>query len=242
MVGLSRPWMFPDILVVLMILKRFNQRQMEAYLAENVVARVLIYRQEQVEAQIRDHANIARVYGAPSQEGLEEINTLILHEAKRHGFADLSILSSDTTVQELAIGYPNESGILRGIAQRCLRAVVKLGKQGVSGVEAAVEQAQQVLRSVKAHHLFAKGKEAKQEVLERIMSDTEALLATTDGLVSGLWQPQEALKRGGLRTLRTMKEVATRLLPQITYWLSTGKVAKGKILHAGLTQAMSVVR
>src|SRR5687768_7698785 len=162
-------------LVVLMILKRFHSRQMEAYLAENVVARVFICRQEQVEAQIRDHANIDRVYRALSQEGLEEINTLILHEAKRHGFADLSLLSSDTTVQELAIGYPNEPGILRGIAQRCLRAVAKLGKQGVSGVEAALEQAQQVLRSVKAHHLFAKGKEAKQQVLERIMSETEVL-------------------------------------------------------------------
>jgi hypothetical protein len=229
-------------LVVLMILKRFNSRQMEAYLAENVVARVFICRQEQVEAQIRDHANIDRVYRALSQEGLDEINTLILYEAKRHGFADLSILSSDTTVQELAIGYPNEPGILRGIAQRCLRAVAKLGKQGMSGVEEAVEQAQQVLRSVKEHHLFAKGKEAKQQVLERLMSETEALLATTDGLVTRLGQPQEGLKRGALRTLRTMKDVATQLLPQITYWLSTGTVAKGKILHAGLTQAVSVVR
>lgn len=229
-------------LVVLMILKRFNSRQLEAYLAENVVARVFICRQKQIEAQIRDHANIDRVYRALSQEGLDEINTLILHEAKRYGFADLNILSSDTTVQELAIGYPNEPGILRGIAQRCLRAVAKLGKQGVSGLEGAVEQAQQVLRSVKEHHLFAKGQEAKQQVLERMMSETETLLATTDGLVTRLGQPPEAIKRGALRTLRTMKDVATQLLPQITYWLSTGKVAKGKILHAGLTQAMSVVR
>jgi hypothetical protein len=211
-------------------------------LAEHVVARVFICRQEQVEAQIRAHANIDRVYRALSQQGLEEIHTLILHEAKRHGFADLSLLSSDTTVQELAIGSPNEPGILRGIAQRCWRAVVKLGKQGVSGVEAAVEQAPKVLRSVKEHHLFAKGKEAKQQVLERIMSETEALLSTTEGLVTRLEQPPEALQRGALRRLQTMKDVAVELLPQITYWLRTGQVAKGKRLHAGLTQAMSVVR
>lgn len=229
-------------LVVLMIVKGFNSRQMEAYVSENVVARVFINRQEQVAAPIRDHANIARVYAALSQEGLEELNTLILHEAKRHGFADPNIVSSDTTMQELSIGYPNEPGILRGIAQRCLRAVVKLGKQGVSGVEQAVEQAQQVLRSVKEHHLFAKGKEAKQAVLERIMAETEQLLKTTEGLVARLGQPQEALKRGALRTLRMMKAIATQLLPQIAHWLRTGKVAKGKILHAGLTQALSVVR
>jgi hypothetical protein len=229
-------------LVVLMMVKGFNSRQMEAYVSENVVARVFICKQEQLAPQIRDHANIARVYAALSQEGLEELNTLIVHEAKRHGFADASILSSDTTMQELAIGYPNEPGILRGIAQRCLRALNKLGKQGVSGVEEALEQGQQVLRSVKEHHLFTKGKEAKQQVLERIMAETEQLLSTTDGLVARLGQPQEAIQRAALQTLRTMKAVTTQLLPQITHWLKTGTVAKGKILHAGLIQAVSVVR
>lgn len=229
-------------LVVLMMVQGFNSRQMEAYVSENVVARVFISRQDQVTAAIRDHANIARVYAALSQEGLEALNTLVVHEAKRHGFADASILSSDTTMQELPIGYPNEPGILRGLAQRCLRAVEKLGKQGVAGIEGAVEKANDVLRSVKEHHLFAKGKEAKQQVLERIMLETEALLNTTDGLVARLGQPQEASKQAALRTLRTMKEVATGLLPQITHWLTTGTVAKGNILHAGLTQAVSVVR
>ena len=229
-------------LVVLMIVKGFHSRQMEAYVSENVVARVFISRQDQVEAPIRDHANIARVYAALSQEGLEALNTLIVHEAKRHGFADATIVSSDTTMQELPIGYPNEPGILRGLAQRCLRALKQLGKQGVGGIEGAVEQAEQVLRSVKEHHLFAKGKEAKEQVLGRIMAQTEALLNGTDGLVRRLGRPAEVIKRGALSTLRRMKEVATQLLPQITHWLSTGTVAKGKILHAGLTQAVSVVR
>jgi hypothetical protein len=39
-----------------------------------------------------------------------------------------------------------------------------------------------------------------------------------------------------------MREVADQLLPQMTSWLQTGKVAKGKVLHAGLRQAVSVVR
>jgi hypothetical protein len=56
-------------LVVLMIGKGFNSRQVEAYGSENVVARVFISRQDQVESPIRDHANIARVYAALSQEG-----------------------------------------------------------------------------------------------------------------------------------------------------------------------------
>ena len=47
-------------LVVLMLIKHFDSRQMEAYLAENVVARLFIGRQRDAQAQIRDHSNIAR--------------------------------------------------------------------------------------------------------------------------------------------------------------------------------------
>jgi hypothetical protein len=49
-------------LVVLMVVKRLNPREVEAYLAENVVARVFIGRQDSPILQIRDHFNIARVY------------------------------------------------------------------------------------------------------------------------------------------------------------------------------------
>ena len=51
-------------LVVLMLIKGFDSRQMEAYLAENVVARVFIGRPHDAQAQIRDHSNIARAYAA----------------------------------------------------------------------------------------------------------------------------------------------------------------------------------
>src|SRR3989441_12450105 len=86
-------------LVVLMLVKQLNSRAMEAYLAENVVARVFIGRQDDPWPQIRDHANIARAYAALGKEGVEEINTLILHVATAFGFADPSRLSSDTTAR-----------------------------------------------------------------------------------------------------------------------------------------------
>src|ERR671917_827710 len=70
-------------LVVLMLIKHFDSRQMEAYLAENVVARVFIGRQRDAKAQIRDHANIARAYAALGKEGIEAVNTLTIREAHR---------------------------------------------------------------------------------------------------------------------------------------------------------------
>ena len=110
-------------LVVLMLIKAFDSRQMEAYVAENVVARVFIGRQHDPQAQMRDHSNIARAYAALGKAGIDEVNHLVIKEAHRFGFVDEGSLSADTTAQELPIGYPNEPGILRGLAQRCGRAL-----------------------------------------------------------------------------------------------------------------------
>ena len=43
-------------------------------------------------------------------------------------------------------------------------------------------------------------------------------------------------------TLGAMHEVAKRLIPQIVQWITTEVVAKGKIVHAGVTQARALVR
>jgi len=229
-------------LMVLMVVKNLHARALEAYVAENVVARVFIGRQNAPRPQIRDHSNIARAYAALGKDGLEEVNALILHVAKDLGFADISILSSDTTAQELPIGYPNEPGILRGLAQRCGRALAKLTTRGVWGVDAALAQVQTILRSVKEHHLFAKGTQAKRQVLIRLLTEVGQLLVHTRPLVRRLGQSRDRGTQGAVATLVAMHEVAKRLIPQIVQWITTGVVAKGKILHAGVTQARALVR
>ena len=135
--GQGLPW---DVslyvpLVVLMLIKGLDSRQMEAYVAENVVARLFIGRQHDTKAQIRDHSNIARAYAALGQAGLDEVNHLVIKEAHGFGFVDAGVLSADTTAQELPIGYPNEPGILRGLAQRCGRALTQLVKRGIWGLD-----------------------------------------------------------------------------------------------------------
>ncbi len=229
-------------LVVLMCVKHLHAREMEAYLAENVVARVFIGRQGDPRPQIRDHSNIARAYAALGKEGVDEINALILHVAKDLGFADVSILSSDTTAQELPIGYPNEPGILRGWAQRCGRALVKLKTRGVLGVDHALTQVQTILRSVKEHHLFAKGKQEKRQVLTRLLTEVGQLVVSTRPMVARLMQSRDRVTQRARATLGAMHEVAKRLIPQIVQWITTGVVAKGKIVHAGLLQARAIVR
>src|SRR5712691_6337830 len=229
-------------LVVLMLVKRLNTREMEAYVSENVVARVFIGRQDDPSPQMRDHANIARAYAALGKDGGDEINALLLHVARDCGFADVRILSSDTTAQELPIGYPNEPGILRGVAQRCGRALSQLKTRGVWGVDAALAQVQTILRSVKEHHLFAKGTQEKRQVLTRLLTEVGQLIVHTRPMVTQLGQRRDRVTQRATATLWAMHEVAKRLIPQIVQGITTGVVAKGKIVHAGLTQARALVR
>ncbi len=229
-------------LVVLMLIKVFDSRQMEAYLAENVVARVFIGRYRDVQAQIRDHSNIARAYAALGKSGIDEVNRLIVKEAHRFGFVDEGVVSADTTAQELPIGYPNEPGILRGLAQRCGRALTQLQKRGVDGLQGALEQVQTILRSVKEHHLFTKGKSDKREVLTRIVKEVGELIGQTRPLVEALGTSTDRVIQSARSRLMAMHAVIKPLIIQIVQWMTTGVVATNKIVHVGIPQARAIVR
>ena len=229
-------------LMVLMLIKVFDSRQMEAYLAENVVARVFIGRHHDIKAQIRDHSNIARAYAALGRAGVDELNHLVIKEAHRFGFVDEGVVSADTTAQELPIGYPNEPGILRGLAQRCGRALAQLKKRGVQGLAGAMEQVQTILRSVKEHHLFTSGKADKREVLTRILREVGDLMVQTRPLLEGLGTSADRVMQSARSRLLAMHEVIKPLMGQIVHWVSTGKVAANKIIHVGIPQARAIVR
>jgi hypothetical protein len=229
-------------LVVLMLIKGFDSRQMEAYVAENVVARVFIGRHRDVKAQIRDHSNIARADAALGKEGLDAVNRLVLKGAHRLGFVDEGSVSADTTTQELPIGYPNEAGILRGLAQRCGRALTQLQKRGIQGLDSALEQVQTILRSVKEHHLFTSGKSDKRQVLTRIMREVGELMVQTRPLVERWATRSERVIQSARSRLVAMHEVIKPLKGQMVHWLTTDKVAANKIVHVGLPQARAIVR
>ena len=229
-------------LVVLMLIKNFDSRQMEAYLAENVVARLFIGCHRDVHAQIRDHSNIARAYAALGKDGIEEVTRLVIQEAHRFGFVDEGVLSADTTAQELPIGYPNEPGILRGLAQRVGRTLSQLKKRGIQGLDRALDQVQTILRSVKEHHLFTKSREEKREVLTRILTEVGELMVQTRPRIEGLETSADQVMQSARSRLVAMHEVIKPLMRQIVHWLTTGKVAANKIIHVGIPQARAIVR
>jgi hypothetical protein len=227
--------------VVLMLVKVWHARAMEEYLNESVVARRFCGLSEQLELQVRDHANIARALAGLGAEGVEAVNQLVIKQAQALGFTTPEILSSDTTVQEPRIGYPHEPGILKGLAERCERALKKLKKHGVRAARGAIETTKAIYRNVKAHHLWAKTKEERQEIVTRLVKQTEELTAQTAQLTQAVKTGGDRVKEQAVAKLQRMGEVAKQLGPQITGWIATGWVATEKIIHAGLPEARAIV-
>lgn len=229
-------------LVVLQVVRRLNSREMEWYAAESAVARVFCDLEGEAGFAIRDHSNVARALKALGAEGMEAVNRLVVREAVRLGFANPERVSGDTTVQELPIGYPHEAGILRGVAERCRRAAERLRKAAVAGVERVVEAGREVLRSVKEYHLFAKTQAERDAVLERVVTQTETLIDRTRRLAEQVRTDTSRMVAGAVETFDRMAAFTHRLLPQIQHWRETGRVATGKLLHAGIPEARAYVR
>jgi hypothetical protein len=227
-------------LLVLMWVKAYHARQMEDYLSESVVARRFLDLKDQEVKQIRDHASIARAEAALGAAGKAAVNALVIHTAGQRKFTNGQILSSDTTVQEPAIGYPHEPGILKGWAERIERALQKLKARGVKAAQAGIAQAQEVYRRVKQHHLFAKTQAEKQKMLAELVTKSAELHATTQAVIAQVSARCGRVKQRAVATLHRLVAVSQTLLPQIRQWIKTGKVATEKIIHAGLSQARAI--
>jgi hypothetical protein len=229
-------------LLVLRSVKTLDSRQLEHYLEENVVARLFLGIEGQLSARVRDHSNIARAQASLGVAGWQEVNELIVGEATRLGFGQVEMMSSDTTVQEPAIGYPNEAGIMRGVAQRVYRSLVKVKEKGLEAVEAGKEKAEEVFKTVKEYHLFARTPEQKDQLLHQLVAQTGELIAHSQEVIRQVGRSAKRVTQSAVRKMEQMIEVSATLLPQIGHWLQTGVVARGKILHAGITQARAIVK
>lgn len=229
-------------LLVLMWLESLHARQMEKYSSESVVARRFLALTEQLLLHVRDHSSIARAEAALGAEGQAAVNALIISTAQALGFATSEILSSDTTVQEPAIGYPNEPGILRGMAERIARNLQKLKAGGVKVAQDGIEKAKEIYKSVKQHHLFARTKEERKRRLAQIVKQSAELIQTTKELIQQISKRCGQCKQKAAAKLQPMVEVSAQLLPQIKQWLKTGKVATEKIIHVGITAARAIVK
>src|SRR6056297_1252442 len=234
-------WLYLRIVIVMITLS-LQSRQMEQKLAENAVIRAFVECQDHHLPQIRDHANIARAWESLDKEAYQAINDQVLRTANQLGFADIREVSGDTTVQELPIGYPNEPGILKGLAERCQRALKKIKAKGSQVTESAMSKTQEIIASAKEYHLFAKDQETKEQILGQMLEQVKDLQDQSFEVIDSVKNSTDKTVASARQKLADMYEVADTLLDQIIHWLTTGTVAKGKILHAGITQDQAIVK
>jgi hypothetical protein len=120
--------------------------------------------------------------------------------------------------------------------------LMRLKTRGIQGLDAALAQTETILRSVKAHHLFTKGREEKRQVLTRILTEVGELMVQTRPLVERLSASWDRVIQSARSRLMAMHEVIKPLMGQIVHGLTTGKVAANKIVHVGIPQARAIVR
>ena len=140
------------------------------------------------------------------------------------------------------MGYPNEPGILKGMAERIERALKKLKARGVKAAKEGIEQSKQIYRSVKQYHLLAKTKEEKKKILDAIVKQSEELIERTTEVLQQVSKRCGRVKQGAAATLKRMVEVSRTLIPQIKQWMKTGRVATEKILHPAITAARAITK
>jgi hypothetical protein len=174
--------------------------------------------------------------------GWEEVNHLVVRESVRLGFGQAEILSSDTTVQEPQIGYPNEPGILRAIAKRCLRALRRISDTTRQSVATANERAVELIKSVKSYHLFAKTKQQKDTLLREMVWQGVELMVRAEEILQEEGERKDKAKQSVMERLSHLVEVTGVLIPQIVQWVETGVVARGKLLHSAITEARAIVK
>ena len=136
--------------------------------------------------------------------------------------------------------YPNATGILRGWAQRCGRALVKLKTRAVVGVAPALAQVQTILRPSKNTICLPRhpGQAPSLDALAHRgrpvgRADTRA------GAEAG--RASRPVTQHAITTLQMMHEVAQRLIPQIVQWITTRWWPRQNP-PCGVTQARALVR
>ncbi len=179
------------------------------------------------------------------EDGIGEINEAVVTVAVAEGLADPTVVVADTTAQEAAIPYPNEMGLMAAYVTAVGAASQRAGKALKAFAKQTAGQVKRAKEKIRGYRLFAKTKEAKDKVtaeMARLIGGIQvelgkALHVAEAGTARGTKYAKVALAKG-----RRLHETMKTLVPQIRYWLRTGKVATGKVISLHIPELYAIVR
>jgi len=179
------------------------------------------------------------------EEGVRLINEYAVKWAVEEKLANPSVVVGDTTAQEAAIPYPNEMGLMAAF----MNSVAIASKRGGAALKRFAEKAHPTFKAAKEkfrrHRLFAKSKRTRLKLLTEmttIVEGTQARLARA--LEKSRTAGRQVSRFGKVALGRAVQlhETMKKLLPQIRYWVRTGKVAANKIINVHIPELYSIVR
>jgi IS5 family transposase len=229
--------------VVLMATRRLTYREAEDQLRYYAPARYLCGLTETDWSP--DHTTIQDFTALMGEEGLRLINQQTVKLAVEEGLANPQVLVADTTAQEAAIPWPNEMGLMAAFMTAVAAASKKAGGLLKELTGKGAETFKAAKAKVREYRLFAKSKEAK----DRMMTEMATLVETVHGQLGSV------LSKAATSTSRLVgyRKVANgkltklhgtmgKLLPQIRFWLRTGRVARDKVISLHIPELYSIVR
>jgi len=179
------------------------------------------------------------------EEGVRLINEYAVKWAVDEQLANPSVVVGDTTAQEAAIPYPNEMGLMAAF----MNSVNTASKRGGAALKTFAEKLHTPFKAakekVRRHRLFAKTKKARRKLLTEMTTLVEGAQARlAQALDQSRAAGRQVSKYGkvALRRVVQLHQTMKKLLPQIRYWLRTGKVAADKIINVHIPELYSIVR
>ena len=161
-------------------------------------------------------------------KGARLISADMLKTARKFGFTEPDDVDMDTTVQGAGITYPTEMKLMNHLVKRLVRLhgiIKEAGGRGIAGIRSIADQFKKCLTQ---YRFFSRDKQTKTDLIRKAKELSGAGLQALTTFLPGQ-STFEKLQRRYQEILR-YQTLGPELLDRIEYWLSTGKVAKDKIV------------
>ena len=173
-----------------------------------------------------DHTKIEKFRNRLGEAGSQLISEEIFKIAKQFGFTQSDDIDMDTTVQEAGITHPTEMKLLSHLSKRFGKIASKLKATTGRGFKKSKKLVKKMKKLMTEYRFFAKTKEAKTRIIRKSQK-----IATH--IIESIKQVQKCfqkLPKSYQTELNRYLDLVPKLQTQITYWLKTGRVARGKII------------
>lgn len=189
-----------------------------------------------------DHDTIHDFIQLMGEEGTVLINEYVVKLAVAKKLADPSVVVGDTTAQEAAIPHPSEIRLMAAFLNAVAAASSRAGNAVKSFVASARPMFEKARRKIRKYHLFAKTKEVRDQLITQVARAVSCVNGGLEKALRASATPRSGLVRAAQRKAAKLQQTMSKLLPQIRYWLRTGRVARNKIINLQVPEVHSIVR